>query len=89
MFSEGCLNQEFGVGGCLFFEIVDITLVVYTLWSNCLITMDYVNYKLLICHWFYNDSGAIGRSHKQLEAYPGADVNRPWGGEWGGVPPPG
>ena len=29
---------------------------------------------------FYNDSGAIGRDHEQLEANPGADVNRPWGG---------
>ena len=36
--------------------------------------------EMFFFHWFYNDSGAIGRGHEELEANPRADVNRPWGG---------
>ena len=31
-------------------------------------------------HWFYNGPGAIGRGHKEVQANPKVDVNRPWGG---------
>ena len=30
--------------------------------------------------WFYNDSGAIGRGHWEVEANPQVVGNTPWGG---------
>ena len=29
---------------------------------------------VVLFYWFYNDSGAIGRGHKQLEANPSGDA---------------
>ena len=31
-------------------------------------------------HRCYNDSGAVGRGHEEVEANPKVNVNRPWGG---------
>ena len=58
------------------FEIVDIICGFISIMEQMLDHQGFCELELVDFHWFYNDSGAIGRGHNQLEANPRADVNR-------------